>query len=135
MKAARAITSELVLEDFLRELVLIAVENAGAQRGVFLQSQDGQRVVAAEGSVEARAVTVVRSHPVASGAPLSLAVLSYVRQTGESVVVGDARTDERFANDPYIVSTKPRSILCVLIVHHGKLGGMLYLEHQLASDA
>jgi GAF domain-containing protein len=58
-----------------------------------------------------------------------------VRQTGESVVVGDARTDERFANAPYIVSTKPRSILCVPIVHHGTLGGMLYLEHQLASDA
>jgi transcriptional regulator with GAF, ATPase, and Fis domain len=135
MKAAHAITSELVLEDFLRELVRIAIENAGAQRGVFLQVHNGQLIVAAEGSVEARAVNVVRSQPVASGAPLSLAVLSYVRQTGESVVVGDARTDERFAHDPYIVSTKPRSILCVPMVHHGTLGGMLYLEHQLASDA
>jgi hypothetical protein len=30
LKAARAITSELVLENFLRELVRIAMENAGA---------------------------------------------------------------------------------------------------------
>jgi DNA-binding NtrC family response regulator len=36
MKAAQAITAKLVLEDFLRELVRIAIENAGAQRGVFL---------------------------------------------------------------------------------------------------
>src|SRR6266699_2280549 len=83
----------------------------------------------------AGAVTLVRSQPVTSGASLPLAVLSYVRQTGESVVVGDARTDERFASDPYIISTQLRSMLCLPIVHHGTLSGMLYLEHHLASDA
>ena len=51
--------SELVLEDFLRELVWIAIENAGAQRGVFLQDQDGQLMVAAEGSVDAGTVNVI----------------------------------------------------------------------------
>jgi predicted ATPase len=135
MKAARAVTSEIVLEDFLRELVRIAIENAGAQRGVFLQEQDGQLLVVAEGSVDARAVHVARAQPVAADAPLALAVISYVRQTGESVVVGDALIDERFANDPYIVSTRPRSILCVPIVQHGKRGGILYLENNLAPDA
>jgi len=49
--------------------------------------------------------------------------------------VGDALADERFSNDPYVVSTKPRSILCVPIVHHGKLSGILYLENNLAPDA
>jgi GAF domain-containing protein len=66
---------------------------------------------------------------------LSLAVISYVRQTGESVVVSDACADERFANDPYIISTTPRSMMCVPIVQHGKLGGILYLENNLAPDA
>jgi len=135
LKAARAITSEIVLEDFLRELVRIAIENAGAQRGMFLREQDGQLVVAAAGSVEAGAVNIVETNPVVSNSPLSLAVISYVRQTGESVVVGNALVDERFANDPYIVATKPRSILCVPIVHYGKFGGILYLENNLAHDA
>jgi transcriptional regulator with GAF, ATPase, and Fis domain len=58
-----------------------------------------------------------------------------VRQTGESIVVGDACADERFANDPYIVSTKPRSVMCVPIVQHGKPGGILYLENNLVPDA
>jgi predicted ATPase len=135
MKAARAITSEIVLEDFLRELVRIAIENAGAQRGMFLQEQDGQLIVAAEGSVDGGVVHVAGSQPVASDAPLALAVISYVRQTGESVVVGDACADERFANDPYVASARPRSLLCVPIVQHGKRGGMLYLENNLAPDA
>jgi formate hydrogenlyase transcriptional activator len=135
LKAARAITSELVLEDFLRELVRIAIENAGAQRGVFLQEQDGQLMVAAAGTVEAGAVQVVGLKPVGSDVPLSLAAISYVRETGESLVVGDACADERFANDPYMVSAKPRSLMCVPIVQHGKLGGMLYLENNLVPDA
>jgi formate hydrogenlyase transcriptional activator len=135
LKAARAITSELVLEDFLRELVRIAMENAGAQRGVFLQEQDGQLMIAAEGSVEAGAVNVIGLKPVVSDTPLSMAVISYVRETGESLVVGNGCADERFANDPYIVSTKPRSMMCVPIIQHGKLSGILYLENNLVSDA
>jgi predicted ATPase/transcriptional regulator with GAF, ATPase, and Fis domain len=135
MKAAHAITSEIVLEDFLRELVRIAIENAGAQRGLFLREQDGHLVVAAEGSIEAGAVHIVEPKPVIDDAPLSLAVISYVRQTGESVVVGNALVDERFADDPYVLATKPGSILCVPIVHYGKLGGILYLENNLAQDA
>jgi predicted ATPase/transcriptional regulator with GAF, ATPase, and Fis domain len=135
MKAARAITSEIVLGDFLRELVRIAIENAGAQRGLFLREQDGQLVVAAEGTIETGVVNIVEPKPVVSDSPLSLAVISYVRQTGENVVVGNALIDERFATDPYIFETKLRSILCVPIVHHGKLGGILYLENHLAPDA
>jgi formate hydrogenlyase transcriptional activator len=49
--------------------------------------------------------------------------------------VGDALADERFSNDPYIVSTRLCSILCVPIVHHGKLSGILYLENGLVPDA
>jgi transcriptional regulator with GAF, ATPase, and Fis domain len=135
MKVAHAIASEIVLDDFLRELVRIAIENAGAQRGVFLQDQDGQLIIVAEGSVDGGAVNVVGSKLVASDAPVSLAVISYVRQTGESVVVGDATADERFSNDPYVVSIKPCAILCVPIVHLGKLSGILYLENNLAPDA
>ena len=82
MKAARAITSEIVLEDFLRELVRIAIENAGAQRGFSSRSRTGSSLIAAEGSVEAGAVNVIGSKPVASDAPLSLAVISYVRRDG-----------------------------------------------------
>jgi GAF domain-containing protein len=135
MKATRAITSEIVVEDCLRELVRIAIENAGAQRGVFLQEQDGQLIVAAAGAVDGGAVNVSGSQPMASDMPLALAVISYVRQTGDSVVVGDARSDERFADDPYVTSARPRSILCVPIVQHGKRGGMLYLENNLTPDA
>jgi hypothetical protein len=60
----------------LRELVRIAIENAGAQRGVFLQEHDGQLMVAAAGTVEAGAVQIVGLTPAGSDVPLSLATIS-----------------------------------------------------------
>jgi formate hydrogenlyase transcriptional activator len=62
-------------------------------------------------------------------------VLHYVRRTGESVVLDDAITDERFAGDPYVARTRSRSILCVPIVHQGRVSGMLYLENTLIPGA
>jgi transcriptional regulator with GAF, ATPase, and Fis domain len=135
MKAARAITAEIVLEGSLRELVRIAIENAGAQRALLLQEQDGQLVVAATGAIEGGAVNIGAPKPHISDTPRTWAVISYVRQTDDRVAVGDGLVDERFATDPYIVATRPRSILCVPIVHYGKLGGILYLENNLAPDA
>lgn len=76
-------------------------------------------------------VSLLRSVRLDESASLSRAVVRYVRKTGESVVIGDAQSDERFAEDPYIRSARPRSILCVPVVHQGKLLGVLYLENNL----
>jgi signal transduction histidine kinase len=51
------------------------------------------------------------------------------------VVVADATQDERFADDAYVVATRPRSILCLPIVHQGQVSALVYLENPLACDA
>jgi diguanylate cyclase (GGDEF)-like protein len=38
-------------------------------------------------------------------------------------------------NDPYIVQRRPKSILCVPIIHKRKVSGILYLENNLATNA
>ncbi len=134
-KAAHALASEIVLEELLRRLMQIALENAGAERGFLLQEQAGRLVIEAQASVGSEDVSLLGSAPLEQGAPLSRAVAQYVRKTLTSVVIGDATSDERFASDPYVVSARPRSILCVPLVHQGRLGGILYLENNLARDA
>jgi predicted ATPase/transcriptional regulator with GAF, ATPase, and Fis domain len=135
IKAARALTSEIVLEDLLRRLMRIALESAGAERGVFLQEKNGQWIVAAVGDLEWEEVTVEETALDSGNQALSLAVVHYVQKTGENVVVGEASADERFQSDPYIATEHPKSILCVPVVHQGKLGGILYLENNLASHS
>jgi transcriptional regulator with GAF, ATPase, and Fis domain len=133
-KAARAIMVEMEMEGLLGRLIEICIENAGAQRGVFLQERDGRLVVEAEG-VLGEVSRVRRPNAVPTAATFSEAIVRYVRKTGESVVTADAWSDERFPDDPYIKDNRPRSILCVPVVHQGKLSGILYLENNLTSDA
>jgi len=133
-RAAHALASEIVLEELLRKLMHLSLENAGAERGLFLQEKAGRLVIEAEGNVGHAAVEV-RSVPLESNSSLCHGIVQYVRKTGQSVVLGDAGSDGRFAADPYIRSVQPRSVLCMPVVHQGKLGGILYLENNLTSDA
>ncbi|HET7291745.1 MAG TPA: sigma 54-interacting transcriptional regulator [Vicinamibacteria bacterium] len=134
-KAAHALSGEIVLEELLRRLMRIALENAGAERGFLLHEQEGQLVIEAQAGVDGQDVSLPGSLPLDEPATLSRAVVQFVRKTLTSVVVGDATRDERFAADPYVAKARPRSILCIPLVHQGTLGGILYLENSLAKDA
>ncbi len=134
-KAASAVAVEILFDDLLRKLVRIAIENAGAQRGLFLREHEGALLMEAAGSVDQVEVTLERSAPVPEGADVCHAVLHYVRKTGQSLVVSDAGQDDRFSSDPYVARARPRSILCVPIVHQGRTSGILYLENNLTADA
>jgi signal transduction histidine kinase len=136
VKAAHAITAEIVLDDLLKRILKIAMENAGARRGLLLEEREGELFIAAEGSVDSDEVTVFQATPLSSSAHLcSSAVVNYVCRTATSLVIADAALDERFAADAYITLNKSRSILCMPIVHQGKLGAVLYLENNLTSNA
>ncbi len=133
LKAAHAIAVEIRLDDLLRTLMKIALENAGAQRGFFLRDRDGRLVVEAEGTADGQ--SILRREVLDEVSYVSRGVVQYVRKTGKSVVLGDATTDERFAQDPYIAAARPRSVLCMPAIYQGKLEGILYLENNLATDA
>jgi len=123
-RAAGAIAGEIVLDTLLERLVEIAVENAGAERGVFLRDREDRLAPAAawgEGPPGTE--------------PFSAAIARYARNTAQAVVVADAVEDPRWAADPYVVEARPRSILCLPIHHQGRFAGLLYLENNLGPDA
>ena len=131
--AAHAIAAEIELDALLRTLMSRALENAGAERGLFLRYANGELVVEAEGTAESGSILV--HVPLDEVSRVARGVIQYVRKTGQSLVLGDAGKDERFRADSYIASARPRSILCTPAFHQGQLAGILYLENNLASDA
>jgi transcriptional regulator with GAF, ATPase, and Fis domain len=133
-KAAHAIAGEMELADLLRALMRIAIENVGAQRGLFLRDHNGQLTLEAEGGVDRAEVSVFQHTPLEQYTLIARAVVQYVHKTHENVIVGDATTDQRFANDSYIQTLRPCSILCTPIVHQGRFEGVLYLENNLTAD-
>ncbi|MBW4681701.1 MAG: AAA family ATPase [Microcoleus vaginatus WJT46-NPBG5] len=141
MKAAQAISGEIVLSKLLTRLMKIAIENAGAEKGFLILQKAGNWVIEAEGSVKEEEVSVLRSLPLnataASGNTSKLvgAIANYVIRTQENVVLNNATQEGQFTRDPYVVATQPKSILCTPLLHQGKLTGILYLENNLTEGA
>jgi diguanylate cyclase (GGDEF)-like protein len=77
-------------------------------------------------------------HPLDSANRGNLApqsVVRYVERTRETVVVGDATRDERFARDPYLAGVSRCSLLALPIINRGDLRALLLLENRLIRGA
>jgi two-component system cell cycle sensor histidine kinase/response regulator CckA len=116
-------------------LIQIAIENAGAESGYLILTTDGRLQVEAFGTLGGHNVAVRQSIPIEQAQDLASAIVNYVARTQEAVVLGDAAVTGMFAADPNIQTRRPKSVLCVPILHSGKLTGVLYLENNLATDA
>lgn len=135
LKASQAIAGEIVLDKLLTKLMRIVIENAGAQRGIFILEKDGQLVIEAEGTIERDEVVVLQSFPVEERSDLPAAIIRYVQRTKETVVLGDTTGETVLTADPYITQKQPKSALCVPLMRQGKLTGIAYLENNLTADA
>ena len=132
MRVSQAVSGEILLEQLVQKLMVIAVEHAGAERGLLILPYGEAHRIAAEARIGRDEVEVqLRRAPVTrSGLPDSL--LRYVIRTQESVILDDASVQNLFSEDEYIRQQRPRSILCLPLVKQARLKGVLYLENNLA---
>lgn len=133
VKAAHAVSTEVVLDALLRKIISIAMENAGATRAIFVREKDGRPIVEAEAGIDT--VEILQSTPLDEHGHCAVRIVNYVRKAREIVIIGNAVNDNRFFSDPYVLAEQPKSILCVPVVHQGNLSGVLYLENDLATNA
>jgi PAS domain S-box-containing protein len=131
VRVVQAVTSEITLERWIERLMILALEDAGAQRGVLLvSSAEGLQSLAeatmASGGAEIRMQKGSEDSPA-----LPSSVLGYVTRTKETVLLDDAAGSSPFSTDPYIASRRSHSILCLPLVKGGELVGVLYLENPL----
>ncbi len=135
VKASAAINGEMVLDNLLKKLMKIVMENAGAETISLILEDDNKLYIEATGTTEENDITIGQHLTVETSAHLPLSIINYVARTQESVVIKEAIADERFAHDHYIIDHQPQSILCAPIVHQGKLIGILYLENNITTGA
>jgi PAS domain S-box-containing protein len=139
VKASQAISSEIALPSLVENLLRIAVENAGADRGLLIVLQGGLR--AGEPRIEAKAtdgpgkVEVVVRQEAVTRSDLPQSALHYVIRTQEGVLLDDASADSVYSKDEYVREKHSKSILCLPIVKQAKLVGVLYLENNLTVGA
>lgn len=132
VKASQALSSEIVLPELIERLVRIAVEHAGAERGLLILIQDGEPRIEAEATTGPGKVDVAVRQVAVTPSDLSQSALHYVIRTQESVLLDDASADNLYSMDKYFERKRSRSVLCLPIVMQGKLVGALYLENNQA---
>jgi PAS domain S-box-containing protein len=132
MKASHAVSGEIVLEKLIETLLVIAVEHAGAERGLLLLSHGEELRIAAEARTGRDKVEVQLGQRLVTPAELPESLLRYVARAQESVILDDASLQNRFSEDDYLRRRRSRSVLCLPLVKQAKLIGVLYLENNLA---
>jgi PAS domain S-box-containing protein len=133
LKAAQAVSSEIVLGELIKTLLRIAVEHAGAERGLLILIDGEEPQFAAEATTGRGQVQVMLRETAPSADDLPESMLQYVIRTRESVILDDALAQNPFSADKHIYRKRARSILCLPLVKQSKLIGVLYLENNLAS--
>jgi PAS domain S-box-containing protein len=133
LKAAQAVSGEIVLDKLIQTLLQIAVEHAGAERGLLILFAGDEPRIAAEAITGRGQVRVTLRETAVSSAELPETVLHYVLRTRGSVILDNALAQEPFSADQYICQKHARSVLCLPLVKQSKLIGVLYLENNLAS--
>jgi PAS domain S-box-containing protein len=129
MKVSQAVSSEIVLDKLIDTLMRMAIEHAGAERGLLMLPRGEAQQIAAEATTSGDTVVVRLRNPSVAALPES--IVQYVARTCESVILDDAFVRNPFSADTYLTQHHARSILCLPLVNQTKLIGVLYLENNL----
>ncbi len=138
MSASRVISGEIQLERLLAKMMSILAENAGAQKGFILlkdESNDSEEWWIQASYLAGGEVQVLKSIPLSQSHALAISIVRYVARSASPVILEDAATSKEYNQDPWIRRQKPKSLLCLPIIHQGKTVGILYLENNLATHA
>jgi PAS domain S-box-containing protein len=133
IKMSEAVAGEIVLERLIETLMIIAVEHAGADRGLLILPHGGQYQIEAEARSGRDGVRVRLLGTPVTPPELPVLVLEQVIRTESQVILDDARGENVFAEDEYIGRKQARSLLCLPLLKQAELIGVLYLENSLAS--
>ena len=134
IKTSQALSSEIVLGKLIERLMTIALQHAGAVRGLFILPREANYWIAAEASTSQHIDVILRETPVTS-AELPESIFQYVIRTQDKVTLDNALASDMFMNDSYVVRTRAKSILFLPLIKQTKLVGILYLENNLTSGA
>jgi PAS domain S-box-containing protein len=131
MKVSQAVSGEIVSEKLIDTLMRIALEHAGAERGLLILPRGVEHRIEAEATTSGDTIIVRLLKAPVTDAAVPDSIVHYVARTRESVILDDAASHNAFSADPYLRRHNARSILCLPLINQAKLIGVLYLENNL----
>ncbi|WP_181969949.1 ATP-binding protein [Paraburkholderia sp. DHOC27] len=135
IKASQAVSGEIEFARLIQTLLTIAIEHAGAGRGLLILFRGGAPRIEAEANTRDGRVEVTLRQASVTPVELPGSVLRHVMETRESVILDDATASTLFSQDAYVQRRRPRSVLCLPLVKQANLVGALYMENDAPAGA
>ena len=132
LKVSQAVSGEFVLDKLIDKLMRTALEHAGAQRGLLIDSREGVLHLEAQAVTSGNDIIVHRTRDPIETVGLSRSIVNYVSRTHEVAIFDTAERESPFYDDEYVRDSHVRSILCLPLIRQGQVVALLYLENNLA---
>jgi predicted ATPase/signal transduction histidine kinase/tRNA A-37 threonylcarbamoyl transferase component Bud32 len=139
LKAAQTISSSIELDQLITSLTKILLENSGATKSALILPENVTWQVKAITSINHQEnsplpiQTILDSQTIDTCEDIPIKIINYVKNTQETIVINNCKTDIPGIIGEYMLEHQPQSILCIPIINQGHLVGILYLENKLTS--
>lgn len=135
LKATRAIAQEVRSDALFASLMGTLLENAAAERGCLIRCDDESGAASIEAEASVLGAPRVGSVPLTASESVCLPVVQLVARTREPLVIDDASNDPHWQNDAFVRQRGLKSVLCLPILHQGKLVAAFYAENNVTARA
>ncbi|NER79625.1 MAG: PAS domain S-box protein, partial [Leptolyngbya sp. SIO1D8] len=130
LKASQALSGTIQLNELLRQLTQIILQNSGGDRCalILLDAIGEWQVRAISTSEEAQ----LCNEPLHNHSNLPVRLIQYVKNIQTVIVIDDLDTNLPVIDD-YLRQQQPKSVLCLPILNHNRCVGIVSLENSLTS--
>ena len=127
IKAMQAISSEVDKTKAIKSLLIILMENAGADRSALLLMENGEPFIEAE-LILGQEDNLLDKTPLNKHKSLPKGIIEFVINTSKEFVLDDKNTLDKL-NETYINKKRVKSLLALPLIRQKELIGVLYLEN------
>ncbi|MBP2076730.1 ATP-binding sensor histidine kinase [Oceanobacillus polygoni] len=133
-ETSKLIMDEVMFDKLLEKFMKRMLVNAGAERVFLLLNKDDALQLVAINDIHDEIKIYEQPRRMEMSSDFSTTIVHYVANTQEAVVLDDAANKGKFTTDYFIKQKNAKSILCLPIIYHRKLTGVLYLENNKSTN-
>jgi diguanylate cyclase (GGDEF)-like protein len=143
LKANQLLSKEIYVNSLLEKMMIVLMENAGAQNGAIIINEEEQLIIEIVSSINDSSSCIdsqlhninLDDDDTLAQPLLPDALIRYTQQTMKTLIVDNPSEDPRFIKDSYLRINNPKSVLCLPITTQGRLIAIVYLENNLTEHA
>ncbi len=129
---SRILSADIEMPQTIERLLRVFLENSRASLGLLIIPSSDNHFILAEAQAKRAEVSVTMRHDWLTGDTGPYALLQHVIRSKQTVVLDDPSVYESdFPGDRYLSQRRPASVLCLPLIHHEVLVGLIYLEEAL----